>query len=150
MYVCNVCMYVCMCIYIYPLRDTCVDKGCDAGVPGWEIKSVVNAGSHDDWPRVAASAWSLCSHFGQALDIEFHAGSIRELHQGQFQPWPRNQWVKAVVKAAPQVSASERQRGTARNAAEILVTLFVFVQGMKCHGVEASPLSSPMSQNKTS
>ena len=143
-----VCMYVC--VYIYPLRDTCVDKGCDAGVPGWEIKSVVNAGSHDDWPRVAASAWSLCSHFGQALDIEFHAGSIRELHQGQFQPWPRNQWVKAVVKAAPQVSASERQRGTARNAAEILVTLFVFVQGMECHGVEASPLSSPMSQNKTS
>ena len=143
-------IYIYICIYIYPLRDTCVDKGCDAGVPGWEIKSVVNAGSHDDWPRVAASAWSLCSHFGQALDIEFHAGSIRELHQGQFQPWPRNQWVKAVVKAAPQVSASERQRGTARNAAEILVTLVVFVQGMECHGVEASPLSSPMSQNKTS
>ena len=43
-----ICMYVCVYIYIYPLRDTCVDKGCDAGVPGWEIKSVVNAGSHDD------------------------------------------------------------------------------------------------------
>ena len=40
--------YIYMYIYIYPLRDTCVDKGCDAGVPGWEIKSVVNAGSHDD------------------------------------------------------------------------------------------------------
>ena len=44
----NMYKYIYMYIYIYPLRDTCVDKGCDAGVPGWEIKSVVNAGSHDD------------------------------------------------------------------------------------------------------
>ena len=43
-----ICINIYIYVYIYPLRDTCVDKGCDAGVPGWEIKSVVNAGSHDD------------------------------------------------------------------------------------------------------